>query len=70
MWSLQEKKKSLREELNALNRTRDGLRAQLRELKVKVGPYPTVQKIDDKIRALEYEITHSTVDLKSEAKVA
>lgn len=63
-----EKKKSLREELNALNRTRDGLRAQLRELKVKVGPYPTVQKIDDKIRALEYEITHSTVDLKSEAK--
>ena len=68
LW-LQEKKKGLRAELNALNNKRDELRAQIRDLKTKVGPYPTVQKLDDRIRQQEFEITHSSMNLKDENKV-
>lgn len=66
---MQESKKSLREELNAVNKSRDNLRAQLREMKSKVGILSTPQKIDEKIAALEYDITHNTLDLKQEEKV-
>ena len=66
---LQEKKRACREQLNAVNTTRDTLRGQLRELKTKLGPYTTVTKIDERIRALEHMLTHTSVDLKDELKV-
>ena len=66
---MQDSKKSLREELNNVNKSRDNLRAQLREMKGKVGVFNTPQKIDEKIAALEYDITHNTIDLKQENKV-
>lgn len=52
-----------------MNKSRDNLRAQLREMKGKVGVFNTPQKIDEKIAALEYDITHNTIDLKQENKV-
>ena len=60
----------MREELNAVNKSRDNLRGQLREMKGKVGVLNTPQKIDEKIAALEYEITHNTIDLRQENKVS
>lgn len=63
-----ESKKTLREELNSVNKSRDNLRAQLREMKSKVGVFSTPQKIDERISALEYDITHNTIDLKQENK--
>ena len=69
LYPSQESKKTLREELNAVNKSRDNLRAQLREMKSKVGVFSTPQKIDERISALEYDITHNTIDLKQENKV-
>ena len=66
---MQDTKKALREELQAVNKQRDGLRAKLRELKAKVGNYSTLQKIDEKIASLDYRITHHTLDLKEESRV-
>ena len=39
-------------------------------MKSKVGVFSTPQKIDERISALEYDITHNTIDLKQENKVA
>lgn len=66
---LQESKKGLREELNAVNKSRDILRGQLRDMKGKVGGFVNSLKIDERIAALEYDITHNTIDLKQESKV-
>lgn len=68
MW-VQEKKKALREELQAVNNQRDSLRIKLRDLKGKVGSYATVQKIEEKIASLDYRVTHHTLDLKEEKRV-
>lgn len=59
----------MREELKALNGSRDALRGQLRDLKTKLGPYVTVQKIDERLQALEHRLSHTTVDLKDELRV-
>lgn len=67
---MQDTKKALREDLQAVNKQRDSLRAKLRELKTKVGNYSTVQKIDEKIASLDYRITHHTLDLKEENRVS
>ena len=67
--TLQDKKKAMREELNAVNKGRETLRAKLRDLKGKVGANATIQKIEEKIAALDYRITHHTLDLKEENRV-
>ena len=67
--TLQDKKKAMREELNTVNKGRETLRAKLRDLKGKVGANATIQKIEEKVAALDYRITHHTLDLKEENRV-
>ena len=60
-------KQQIRGELENATRTRDSLRAQLREMKGKLE-YMTVDKIDDQLRRLEHRMAHSSQSLQEEKK--
>lgn len=60
----------MREELQAVNKQRDALRAKVRELRGQVGTYSSVQKIDERVAGLEYHITHHTLALREENRVS
>lgn len=60
------KKRSLREQLNTLNGSRDELRGKLREMKNKLGTYTTEAKIVERLKNLDTMLNHTSMSIKEE----
>ena len=65
---LQKQKQHLRAQLETASKTRDAVRASLKELKANMK-FTTVEQIDDAIENLESRVQHSSLSLNEEKKI-